>query len=147
MPRFASFPARVEKLGRPAAVDIRSDRKARTYRTMLRDGAKAGPNFAGHYTIVSWGCGSSCVQWAVVDGRSGKVHFEPAVETVDATHVDPDEPLEFHRDSRLLIVLGAPNEEGAREGVSFYEWSGKSFNLLKFVPRAQTCQGARNSEN
>ena len=140
VPRFASFPARIEKLGPPAPVDIRSNREARTYRTVLRDGAGEGPNFAGHFALVGWGCGARCEQWAVIDEKSGKVHFEPSIEIIDATNVDPDAPLEFRRDSRLLIAMGAPHENEARDGVGFYEWTGKSFKLLKFIPRAKACR-------
>jgi len=32
----------------------------REYRTMLRKGAKKGPNFASHFTVVQWGCGTQC---------------------------------------------------------------------------------------
>jgi len=42
---------------RPAPVKLLG-RKARTFCTTLRREAKAGPNFAGHYTIATWGCGT-----------------------------------------------------------------------------------------
>jgi hypothetical protein len=144
VPSFASFPARIEKRDHPIGVDVRASSMARTYRTQLRGGAKAGPNFAGHFTIASWGCGSACVQWAVIDQNTGKARFEPTIDTIDASSVDPDssngEPLVFHRDSRLLIVQGAPHEDETRAGVGFYQWNGGAFGLLKFVPRARACR-------
>jgi hypothetical protein len=42
-------------------------------RTMIRQGARNGPNFAGHYTVASWGCGTECQMHAVLDARTGKV--------------------------------------------------------------------------
>src|SRR5258708_1266359 len=56
--------------GRPAPVLLDSKR-ARSYRTVLREGAKKGPNFAGHYTIVSWGAGLGVFSMAVVDAKTG----------------------------------------------------------------------------
>src|ERR1035438_1603912 len=43
----------------------------------MREGAAMGPNFAGHYTIVTWGCGSSCVSAVVVNANTGAVHRLP----------------------------------------------------------------------
>jgi hypothetical protein len=43
----------------------------KSYRTVLREGARKGPDFAGHYTIVEWGEGSSVITFAVVDAISG----------------------------------------------------------------------------
>src|SRR5258706_4769283 len=49
----------------------------RSYRTRIREGAEKGPNFAGHYTIATWGCGSSCVSIAIIDAKDGGVHDGP----------------------------------------------------------------------
>ncbi|MGH7025529.1 MAG: hypothetical protein ACREEB_18330 [Caulobacteraceae bacterium] len=154
VPRFSDYPARVEKIAKPAAVDLRSDPEARTFRTMLRDGARNGPNFAGHFTIVGWGCGSSCLQWAVVDARSGKVSLDRSIQVVSAVYVADEQAklpgvdydynaLRFRRDSALVAILGAPHEDEAREGVAFYRWNGKIFQFLKFVPRAEACRNER----
>jgi hypothetical protein len=115
---------------------------------MLRIAARAGPNFGGHYTIAGWGCGASCLQWGVVDAKTGHVHFEPSIEIVDASHVGDDEfqrprdfnALRFRRDSDLLVVLGAPHEDTSREGAAYYCWNGRRFSLLKFVPRKHACR-------
>lgn len=48
--------------GNPAAAVI-ATRRARMFRTMIRTQAKQGPNFAGHYTVAIWGCGSGCRQF------------------------------------------------------------------------------------
>jgi len=72
-PKFEDFPAHSRYRGKPAPVDIHNSELARTYRTRLREGVRKGPNFAGHYTVVDWGCGSNCQVYAVVDTRTGKV--------------------------------------------------------------------------
>ncbi len=53
-PKPADYPARDTYIGKPAPV-ISDSKRARLYRTVLREGAEKGPNFAGHYTVVAWG--------------------------------------------------------------------------------------------
>src|SRR5579872_5010248 len=69
-PRFKDFPAPVAAPVKPARPRLTSA-DGRAFRTVLRDGAARGPNFAGHYAVVVWGCGSSCADMAIVDTRSG----------------------------------------------------------------------------
>jgi len=74
LPKFEDYPA--EKSGStPYANDINwtSHKKAWTFRTRLRNGLKKGPNFNGHYAVISHGCGSSCQSHWIVDVHNGKV--------------------------------------------------------------------------
>jgi hypothetical protein len=144
--RFKDFPARPIKPGRPAKPRLDSQ-QARAFRTMLRQGAVHGPNFAGHYTFVGWGCGTSCLTPAIIDAMTGRVFFDSRLEAVAEDHVgeepDASEPnywgARFRLDSRLLIILGAPNEDESREGVAFYEWTGSRLKLLRFVSAREAC--------
>jgi hypothetical protein len=133
-PRFQDFPAAGDFRGRPAAVDFTGNAAAREYRTAIRAGAVNGPNFAGHYTIVGWGCGSACQGWAMVDAASGKVY----VDKTTGVNAEYD-VLRFRRDSTLLIVLGAPGEDRRRDGIAFYHWNGTALKSLAFLPRDQVC--------
>src|SRR5262245_4303970 len=103
--RFQKYPAQVFS-GPVAAAKISSPR-ARMYRTVIRKGAKEGPNFAGHYTIVVWGCGLNCRQLAIVDARSGEVFFPSNLMQVNFLFEDTEEFLQFRKNSGLLIVVGA----------------------------------------
>jgi hypothetical protein len=151
-PRFSDFAAKSEWTGRPVPVDLKHNPAARQFRTMLRQGAAHGPNFAGHYTIVGWGCGSSCLNWAIVDAKCGHVFFATDIRIVAADHVDsgPDSErsagldtdymeLRFMRGSSLLAVLGAPEEDESREGIYFYQWTGKRLKLVSFFSRKNIC--------
>ena len=149
-PRFEDYPAPAEKVGKPAPVDLSSSPVAHEFRTQVRSDARAGPNFAGHFTVVGWGCGSACLQWGVVDARTGKAHFEPKISVVSVDHVaDENGPaggvnqefynLRFRLGSRLLVVMGAPQEDESREGVGYYRWDGRTFGLIKFIPRKDAC--------
>lgn len=131
-PRFEDFPVSEKFTGKPVTVKILS-RDARRYRTVIREGAREGPNFAGHYTIVTWGCGAGCVQFAIVDAKTGAV-YSPRFYVAARMHFDeetqqPDEPLQFRIDSKLLIVSGSPNEKN--EGIYYYSWNGRRLALIK----------------
>jgi hypothetical protein len=46
-------------------------------------------------------------------------------------------------DSSLLIVIGAPEENETRTGVTYYEWNGKDLNKLGFIRsvKKMCCKG------
>jgi hypothetical protein len=43
------------------------------YKKVITEALKNGPNFAGKFTVVEWGCGSGCQEHAVVDSETGLV--------------------------------------------------------------------------
>jgi hypothetical protein len=87
------------------------------------------PNFAGHYTLVSFGCAelalTACFSVAIVDGETGRVYRAPS-PTADSGfklpyfgviaerperyplfsfhNIQIVSPLEYRLDSRLLIA-------------------------------------------
>src|SRR5204863_3189899 len=69
--RYAQYPAKPEQLATPT-LQLRS-KESRLYRTRLREAAGGGVNFAGHYAVGEWGCGTCCVQFGIIDMRSGAV--------------------------------------------------------------------------
>jgi hypothetical protein len=143
-PAFADYVADNFQ-GRSASVDLASHPLASRFRTRLREAADRGPNFAGHYTIASWGCGSGCFQHAIVDARNGRVFFPPQVQFVEVMRVAEPEHLSvedvlrryFRRDSALFIVVGRPLTgeplDGKDEGIFYYRWTGTALRLVRFL--------------
>jgi hypothetical protein len=125
-PHFQDYAVTVLKIGRPAEVRL-EDPKSRRFATMLREGAAHKQNFAGHYTLTSWGCGASCIMTAVIDSKTGEVAWLPF--TVCCWSLTVTEPLEYRLDSRLLIIHGSRDEHG--EGTYFYEFDGRDFRLIR----------------
>src|SRR2546423_8261349 len=74
VPRFESYAVPVYK-GKSAPLNLKSAKGANTFRTRLREGAKEGVNFAGHYTLVEWGCGAGCLDVGIIDVKTGTVYF------------------------------------------------------------------------
>ncbi len=99
-PRFDDFPVAGRSSGKPSRLNLSSHAQARMFRTMLRDVAKKGANFAGHYAIGYWGCGTECLRIGIVNLRTGQAYVSPFYASVGVA---------YRADSRLLIV--APQEQ------------------------------------
>lgn len=80
--------------GRLAPLDQESHTDAGKFRTALQNGLKQGINFAGHYTVVTVGCGTTCQEHYVVDRTDGKV-LDKVQSSVGA---------KYSADSRIFIV-------------------------------------------
>jgi hypothetical protein len=128
--RFEDFRVSETFKGKPAPVKLSSSR-ARMFRTMLRTNAEEGVNFAGHYIVATWGCGSDCHSLAIIDARTGNVYFTPSVLWVGGQLYQEEDRLQFRKDSRLLIVAGARNDEGS--GRYFYVWRNNQLRLIRAV--------------
>jgi hypothetical protein len=129
--RFEDYAAGEILTGKPAA-PVFSTAEARRFRTVIRRQAGAGPNFAGRYTIVTWGCGSTCVGFAVVDARDGTIHFHP--DTRRAMHVpyQVENVLQFRLDSRLLVIAGETEGPSGQSssGKFYFEWVDGGFQQI-----------------
>ena len=53
------------------------DKAYNLYRTRIRDGVAQGANFAGYFSMIEIGCGTSCRFAFVVDLRTGKIGSFP----------------------------------------------------------------------
>ncbi|MDX6694373.1 MAG: hypothetical protein QOF02_1976 [Blastocatellia bacterium] len=137
-PTFTRYAARVEHI-KNGKVDLKSHKNANMFRTNLRNAAKEGVNFAGHYILTTWGCGTNCSQSAIIDARNGRVFFPPVLEGAGSGFCDlPDEtePLVYKANSRLLVLSGFKGGDLDREdgqcGVYYLEWTGANFRQVGF---------------
>jgi hypothetical protein len=112
------------------------------FRTMIRLGAAKGPNFAGHYTVVTWGCGAGCVALVLVDAITGRIYDMPFGSLAMISPIDASlqKGPRYKLKSRLFIADGCPNEEEKKCGTHYYEWKDNKFALLRFdpLPKAKT---------
>jgi hypothetical protein len=147
-PRFADFPA-VPYTGPNAEPDLRGDRRSMQYRTQLRAWARERPDFAGHYIVASWGCGTGCTQLAIIDAVSGRVFHPVGLRTNSIVDVDAEllgddvrparradfGALRYRVDSRLLVLVGTPENQPAQRGISYYVWEGEGLRRIRFVAK------------
>src|SRR5215813_9456978 len=134
--KFEDYPAAADFKGKPAA-PILATKSDRMFRTQIREAAKKGPNFAGHYTVAEWGCGSGCVALAVVDAVTGKIFAAPsgtlALPLPDSANGHEYQGPVYKVNSRLFIADGCPRE--VKCGTYYYEWSANRFKLLRYDPQ------------
>jgi hypothetical protein len=130
-PQFEDFPVSAAYEGPHAPVDLSSNPEAQTYRTRLREGAKKPPNFAGHYVMVEWGCGTECTVYMMVDVKNGRVFDAPQALMGGVLRLN----------SSLFMASADTNDSYASR---FFHWNNGRFNLIyqqacKLVDRQQEC--------
>jgi hypothetical protein len=141
LPKFKDFPAAEVFSGEPVKPILRTSEERR-YRTVISRGVTKswgvedgisgvelgvpGPSFAGHYVIVTWGCGSPCLMAAIVDLKTGQI-FPPPFHHGPGRYFQvpwafPMKALEYRLDSRLLIANICESEKVSRvEGRLSYQ--------------------------
>jgi hypothetical protein len=65
---------------------------------------------------------------AAIDARTGAVAWLPF--TVCCWNIDVKTPLEYRRDSRMLIVHGSRDEQGPGGDTHYYAFDGQRFAPL-----------------
>jgi hypothetical protein len=140
-PTFRQYAAKVENIGN-VKVNLKSHKSANMFRTNLRNAAKEGVNFAGHYILTTWGCGTNCTVSAIIDARNGRVFFPDQLGGSTfgfCEFPDDTEPLVYKANSRLLVLNGFKagdlDKQDGRCGIYYLEWTGTNFRQVKFVQK------------
>lgn len=72
--RFADYPAKTPLRASPAMPAFSGeDAWAKLFRTRIQDAVQAGPNFAGHYSVIKLGCGTGCLVALLIDLEDGDI--------------------------------------------------------------------------
>jgi hypothetical protein len=121
VPGFRQYPA-TEGLNSRVMLPRITDAPERKFHTVLSqaitkgynvveggtENERRGPNFGGHYVLVQWGCGTSCMYGALIDANTGKVFRLPQIPGAEQTGFKIPtidlRSLLFRTNSRLLGV-------------------------------------------
>lgn len=148
IPRFEDYPVKSVFAAKPAP-PVFTTPEQRRYRTRIRDGVsvgrgvwtgswkdakeRAGPNFAGHYTVIRWGCGSDCLMMAVVDAETGTVYSPPlsgaGTDFFVPMDIMSDREIDFRLDSTLMVLRNACRKDRTECGIYYFKWKDHHFNL------------------
>jgi len=124
---FSDYPVDIYK-GELADPDFSTDPDAKRFITRIKNECANGINYAGHYTLVIWGCGSPCQSGVIVDRKTGKIYggYGTALGS------------EFKKDSKMIIRnVGAIDtstnliEVCAYCDVNHEIWTGKDFKEVE----------------
>ncbi len=117
------------------AADIAN--KKHSMRTRARNALKYacentdGVNFAGQYILFSYGCGTSCIGFDVIDAASGKIYDGMGISGYGYEDGWVDLDLKYEKSSTLLYVQGGI-EQG--NGSFAFEFKDGKFRLLQHSP-------------
>ena len=154
-PTFAAYHVPVQQLVQSPKLDLKSSPTARRYRTLLRQEVSEGPNFAGHYRIAIWGCGTSCAMFAVINLKTGRVitpegfyatstvYFGVEGQKVFPDSQSADDVMGFRKDSRLLVILGDLDEDESREGAFYFVLEDERLRLIHSTLVTKDCEKLR----
>src|SRR5215813_7045136 len=132
VPRFSDYPAPIRRTGSSVKVKIKSTPDTSCFRTMLRQTARHGQRFAGHYAVDYWGCGTSCARIGIVDLLTGRAYVSPFY--VGIAGGGPEvKPIKTEPNSRLVLVndpevvrkeYGEPPPEELAP--NYFLWTGRN---------------------
>lgn len=136
IPEFSDYETIAYK-GTIARPRITRDPDVQTFKTRILAAAGKIPNFAGHYHIITWGCGGGCRMGAAINVKSGQVMMLPF--TISGS-------LEYRKDSRLLVANGVRDESETDDEADrhFYEVSGTKFLYIGTFRPGSSSGSSRN---
>lgn len=107
------------------------DKKFAYMRTAINRELAKGPNFAGHYTIVTTGCGTGCTSNLLVDRNTGKIADIPygGEEQQMLT-------LKYNRASPRMVAMWQKEPEFCVAQRA--DWNGKGWTITA-QPKAIAC--------
>lgn len=111
-----------EYTGEPASVNFESFPEAKLFRTTIINQVSEGANFAGHYTVATWGCGTSCTGYAIVDVMTGNI--------VDYVPYYTNQALEgfvSSVDSNILVFNPRPKNMVAKTAQEILNEDGQAY--------------------
>ncbi len=134
IPQFRDFPANMVHTGSNAPVQL-STNVDWTYRTRLLIASHQKPNYADHFVLSTWGCGTACIQGAAIDVSTGNVVWLPATICC-ARNTDANfDPVIFKLNSRLIVLSGLRDQKENDDAAHFYSIEGSEFVFVADITR------------
>lgn len=84
-----------------------SDQYTKKYQTTFSAALKKQADFNGHYVVASYGCGSGCLAYGVIDKNTGKAYQGPSDDYGGSYQVPSNfESQRYSIDSNTFKVIG-----------------------------------------
>jgi hypothetical protein len=152
-PRFESYAAAPEDKIASPKLDLSSNPIAKRYQTVLRRELHHRANFAGHYRLAIWGCGSSCAMFAVIDLKTGQIITVEGLNSVGGNHLAADDFLpdtesgswgfRFGTGSKLLVLVGTLDEDESREGAFYFVLQNEKLVPIHSTVVKKNCENVK----
>ena len=140
MPKFRDYA--VDKIYHGKIHPLVLDSFGKSFKTRLREAISYGkPDFAGHYIVARWGCGSSgCNTGAVIDVETGRAYPFPfamsgvfPLKPEFEKNGEDGQELVYKLNSRLIMFAGNLDTDQGDGGdkIEFYEFTNNKFVFVK----------------
>jgi hypothetical protein len=135
-PKFSEYPATRDAGGTAAALELPEGPRGARDQVALRAALAAqAPNFAGDFVLLRIDCGADCEDVALLDLRSGRVHYPPLLNPLPASAPCAAQgALKFRADSRLLTISTSEGEEVATR---YYLLTPEAFRRIATLTSAR----------
>lgn len=136
--QFADYPTRPVAPQRPneAVISKYDVIEKKKFAQVVRDVVSEGPDFAGRYALVTWGCGTWCWNVVIADVVTGRVYNAPFAAAIGFPSVTPGELIQRRADSSLLVVSGCLDIRNGQQlkadacGTFYFNWSATHLKLI-----------------
>lgn len=126
-PKFEEYTvAQTEEVLR--AIDFSSHPDADNFKTRLEYSLNEPANFAGHYVITYWGCGTMCQMVAIIDVHNGEVFFPLTSSLGVCYRADSSLLISNPLDELTIEDFGEDMPDWLKSG--YYTWDGRQLQLL-----------------
>jgi|AraplaMF_Col_mMF_1032025.scaffolds.fasta_scaffold01330_10 hypothetical protein len=107
-PDALNFPVDQVYRGKTAKPDFTGDREDfKNFRTRIRKGMAEGPDFAGEFSVIQFGCGTGCSMVIVANNKTGRPYSFPRGGE-DNMYLT----LKYKLDSRLMVAQWGSYDSG-----------------------------------
>jgi hypothetical protein len=143
-PRFRDYPVREIFKGKPAKIEWPPDYPQHEFfRLSIQDLIDGGVNFASHYAVREWSCGTDCRWLVILDMKTGRFlkasPYGVLSLTEDQKNNGKNDWLQIRPDSRLLIASGCFNVESPKKpvkcGTKYFVLEKAKFVLVRYDPQ------------
>lgn len=105
-------------------INFNSLPEAKLFKTTITNSYKEGANFAGHYNLSLWGCGTDCFGMSITDVETGNIiEYSPIHE---GYHLDG-----YNVDNRLIVFN--PINAGMERKIYKLSESSNKTNALELI--------------
>lgn len=129
LPSFDKYPIKIFT-GKSVEINLGSHPVGYEFKTVLKNAYDGKPNFAGHYTVIDYGCGSTCQRFVIVDNQNGKIY--------QTDEFASEVGIDFRLESNLLIinppsVLNIYRQDNEKNRTSMSSWEQRPSRYYKWT--------------
>ena len=127
-PIFSDYKVSPISLTKYPKIDLKSNPLGTEYKTYIIATDAKKPNFAGKYSIVTWGCGTACQSGVIIDRESGKILSQLPITLEGGFDSNIDSNLVIFNPFNIEL---ADKQKTSSPTIShYYTWDGKAFQSI-----------------